>query len=261
MATHQTDVGGNYDEAIMAQVDNIQKEIAEFQSLVSDKMDITCLEGEYSTDDVIYQSKIKDVALNYPHLRKTRGDGNCFYRAFGFAYLEVLISNQVEYDRFKCLASQSKDELVSLGFPSFTIEDFHQVFMETIEGVGKDHSVEELLKTFQDEGLSNYIVVYLRLLTSAQLQKKSDFFENFIEGGRTVKEFCSQEVEPMAKESDHIHIIALTDALGVCVRVVYMDRGGDSSVNLHDFPEDGSTPLVTLLYRPGHYDILYQKQL
>ena len=31
------------------------------------------------------------------------------------------------YYRFKTLASQSKDELVSLGFPSFTIEDFHQV--------------------------------------------------------------------------------------------------------------------------------------
>lgn len=30
-------------------------------------------------------------------------------------------------NRFKTLASQSKDELVSLGFPSFTIEDFHQV--------------------------------------------------------------------------------------------------------------------------------------
>ena len=68
-----------------------------------------------------------------------------------------------------------------------------------------------------------------------------------------------QEVEPMAKESDQIHIIALTDALGVCVRVVYMDRGGNSSVNHHDFPEDGDQPLVNLLYRPGHYDILYQK--
>ena len=65
----------------------------------------------------------------------------------------------------------------------------------------------------------------------------------------------------MAKESDQIHIIALTDALGVCVRVVYMDRGGNQSVNHHDFPEDGSRPLVNLLYRPGHYDILYQKQL
>lgn len=72
--------------------------------------------------------------------------------------------------------------------------------------------------------------------------------------------FSHQEVEPMAKESDQIHIIALTDALGVCVRVVYMDRGGNS-VNHHDFPEDGSRPLVNLLYRPGHYDILYQKQL
>ena len=49
-----------------------------------------------------------------------------------------------------------------------------------------------LFQTFQDEGLSNYIVVYLRLLTSAQLQKKSEFFENFIEGGRTVQEFRSQ---------------------------------------------------------------------
>lgn len=49
-------------------------------------------------------------------------------------------------------------------------------------------------QTFQDEGLSNYIVVYLRLLTSAQLQKKYDFFENFIEGGRTVQEFRSQVI-------------------------------------------------------------------
>lgn len=71
----------------------------------------------------------------------------------------------------------------------------------------------------------------------------------------------SQEVEPMAKESDHIHIIGLTDALGVCVRIEYMDRGGDSSVNHHDFPEDGTKPCVYLIYRPGHYDILYRKEL
>ena len=28
-----------------------------------------------------------------------------------------------------------------------------------------------------------------------------------MEGGRTVAEFCNTEVEPMYKESDHIHII------------------------------------------------------
>lgn len=74
----------------------------------------------------------------------------------------------------------------------------------------------------------------------------------------------------MGEESDHVHITALTDALGLPVRIVYLDRSGASSedsleINHHDFlPESaphaaGSNPsdLLTLLYRPGHYDILY----
>lgn len=65
-----------------------------------------------------------------------------------------------------------------------------------------------------------------------------------------------QEVEPMYKESDHIHIIAMSTALGTGVRVRYMDRGAEKEVTAHDFPE-GATPAVHLLYRPGHYDILY----
>ena len=75
----------------------------------------------------------------------------------------------------------------------------------------------------------------------------------------------------MGEESDHVHIIALSDALGVPVRVVYLDRSscenGSVNVNHHDFVPsalssvggDGSeiNPYITLLYRPGHYDILY----
>jgi ubiquitin thioesterase protein OTUB1 len=60
----------------------------------------------------------------------------------------------------------------------------------------------------------------------------------------------------MYKESDHIHIIALSTALNVGVRVRYMDRGEASEGIAHDFPE-GSHPAIHLLYRPGHYDILY----
>ena len=60
----------------------------------------------------------------------------------------------------------------------------------------------------------------------------------------------------MGKESDHIHIIALTSAIGVSIRIEYMDRQSADHINHHDFPE-GSDPQVYLLYRPGHYDILY----
>nr|XP_006817582.1 PREDICTED: uncharacterized protein LOC102807319 [Saccoglossus kowalevskii] len=70
------------------------------------------------------------------------------------------------------------------------------------------------------------------------------------------RDSSGKEVEPMGKESDHIHIIAITNALGVGVRVEYMDRVSGNEVNHHDFPE-GCQPNVTFLYRPGHYDILY----
>lgn len=53
-------------------------------------------------------------------------------------------------------------------------------------------------------------------------------------------------------------ITALCTALKVGVRVEYMDRGEaeGGQVKAHDFP-DGVKPKVYLLYRPGHYDILY----
>lgn len=134
-------------------------------------------------------------------------------------------------------------------------------FMEVVKRVDPSASASETLgeqlhKVFNDQGYSDYVVVYLRLLTSGKLQEEADFYQNFIEGNFTIEEFRHQEVEPMYKESDHIHIIALCSALGACVRVEYMDRGEGGSVKAHDFPE-GQTPKVFLIYRPGHYDILY----
>uniref|UniRef100_A0A8C8X2K5 ubiquitinyl hydrolase 1 n=1 Tax=Panthera leo TaxID=9689 RepID=A0A8C8X2K5_PANLE len=147
--------------------------------------------------------------------------------------------------------------LVGLGFTEFAVEDFHNTFTDLIEQVEKQTSVADLLASFNGQSTSDYPVVYLRLLTSGYLQRESKFFEHFIEGGRTVKEFCQQEVEPTCKESDHIHIIALAQALGVSIQVEYMDRGEGGTTNPHIFPE-GSEPKVYLLYRPGHYDILYK---
>ena len=44
---------------------------------------------------------------------------------------------------------------------------------------------------------------------------------------------------------------------GVSSWVEGMDRGEGGTTNPHVFPE-GSEPKVYLLYRPGHYDILYK---
>ncbi|XP_058157522.1 ubiquitin thioesterase OTUB1-like [Dasypus novemcinctus] len=252
--------GGNcpaYDEAIVAQQDRIQQEIAVQNPLVSEQLELSVLYKEYAEDDNIYQQKIKDLHRKYSSIRKIRPDGNCFYRAFLFSLLETLLDDMEELQRFKAESAKSREDLVSWGFAELTVEDFHNTFMDLIEQVEEHTSSAKLLTSFNDQSTSDSLVVYLRLLTSGYLQRESEFFQHFMEGGQTVKEFCQQEVEPMCQESDHIHIIALAQALSISIQVEYMDRSEAGTTNPLIIPE-GSEPRVCLLYRPGHYDILYK---
>ena len=152
--------------------------------------------------------------------------------------------------------------MVELGFPQFTVEDFYDTFLDTLDKLKNtpaDNLDQFLTSTFNDQGLSDYLVVFLRLLTSKHLQQNAEFFQNFIDSGKTVSEFCSTEVEPMYQESDNIHVSALVADSGVRIRIVYLDRGGDGlKTSVIDFPEPGSDPDIHLIYRPGHYDILYK---
>ena len=83
------------------------------------------LETEYRPDD-IYAKKVRDLSNKYKSIRRTRPDGNCFFRAFAYAYFEKLLTDKQEYQRFYDIASKCKDNLVNLGFPKFTVEDFHE---------------------------------------------------------------------------------------------------------------------------------------
>ncbi|CAD6232958.1 GSCOCG00007069001-RA-CDS [Cotesia congregata] len=114
----------NQDELILQQQRSIEKEISESIPLIGEKESLKGLEREYE-EDPVYLSKAKVLGEKYSFIRRTRPDGNCFFRAFSYAYLERLINNKEEYDKFRDLAFKSKDNLVALGFPKFTVEDFH----------------------------------------------------------------------------------------------------------------------------------------
>ncbi|KAF8378069.1 hypothetical protein HHK36_029404 [Tetracentron sinense] len=220
----------------------------------------------------------------YAAIRRTRGDGNCFFRSFMFSYLEHILDSQdkAEVDRITAHVEQCKKTLQSLGYADFTFEDFFALFLEQLESVlqgsGNSISHDELVTRSRDQSTTDYVVMFFRFVTSGEIRRRSEFFEPFIMGltNSTVEQFCKSAVEPMGEESDHVHIIALSDALGVPIRVLYLDRSscdtGGVSVNHHDFiPASGDphnaaggssdtiNPIITLLYRPGHYDILYPK--
>jgi ubiquitin thioesterase protein OTUB1 len=241
------------DELIIRQQEGIEKEISARIPLVGAKEDLTQLTEEYAQDPV-YLAKLEELSKTYGHLRRMRPDGNCFFRAFCYRSLETILSKEEQISAFREKIVGSKDTLAAAGFTQFTVDDFYDTFLEVIDKIQAGMTGEELQSLFQEQNFADYLIVYLRILTSAELRLKPDFYSNFIDG-KTLEEFCQLEVEPMFKESDHIHIIALSTVLGIGVRVFYMDRGQGAT---HNFPED-ITPTISLLYKPGHYDILYEK--
>jgi len=246
----------NIDEKIAAQQSQIEKEIAQEQPLISQKFELNVLLDEYQVDDVIYRNKIDELHKSFNFIRKTRGDGNCFFRAFGFAYLENIIGKRDQIEKLKHVVNKCVADLATLGYYSFTVDDFKDVFVDVLDKLDENMTTEGLVSIFCDSGLSDYIVVFLRLMVSCYLQMNSEFFLSFIEDYASIKDFCNHEVEPMYKESDHIHIIALTNVLDVPVSIVYLDRTTEQQkATQHNFPED-SQPFIHLLYRPGHYDII-----
>ena len=123
--------------------------------------------------------------------------------------------------------------------------------------------------------VSNCVVVFLRLVTSARIRTDPNTYSPFLfnpETGEDIepREFCERYVEAVGKEAgkfnqlpyhcssyissfiDHVQITALTRALNMNLEVAYLDGRGDEKVNFVQFfpqpPEEGEDVPV-LLYR------------
>lgn len=247
-------------EGTNKQNEEIEAEVKQTQPLVSEKEPIEALVNFYDArESAEYFQKAKELCSAYESLRRIRGDGNCFYRSLLFAQLENILNNAEERQRFTRLCKDWRQRLLKLGFPEFTTNDFCDWFDELLDDVSQGKVTEEtLFVTLNDDGASNYYVIFFRLITSGYLRENAAQFEGFVEGDRTVEQFCREEIEPMWKDCDHLAIISLTSAIEVSIRIEYMNRSAAPEGGYHhDFIFHEKPPQLYFLYRPGHYDILY----
>eukprot|EP00056_Hartaetosiga_gracilis_P012842 m.206815 g.206815 ORF g.206815 m.206815 type:complete len:150 (+) comp13758_c0_seq4:330-779(+) len=144
-----------------------------------------------------------------------------------------------------------------VGYPEFTTEDFYETAEEEFQKLEKDNGMAELHKSFNDDGISNYIVTYFRIITGAYMKANPDSFQFFIEGGLSIDQFCASQVDPFGVDCEQLQILALTQALNIGVSITYLDRSAGDEPHSHAMPE-GAEEKVCVLYRPGHYDVLYK---
>ncbi|KAM5538858.1 hypothetical protein V8D89_007580 [Ganoderma adspersum] len=204
-------------------------------------------------------------------IRRARGDGDCFYRALAFAYVENILNSSdsmLAASSALSVLEATVPQLENVGFQRLVFEDFYDCLAGLINQIinpvnNRLLTIDLLLEAFNSPEVSNSIVVFLRLLTSAEIKTNPDYAAFLLhpETGEQMdpESFCNNFVEAVGKEADHVQMNALATALKVNVNIAYLDghdqHGQVSFVPFQNAPFTVIEP-VNLLYRPGHYDIL-----
>ena len=237
-----------------AQLEAIEREIRDTQSLTSEKLPLLALRTLYH-ENSNFKKGVEYLSLSYRDLRRVRGDGNCFYRALLYGMCESLLIRPLERERITTLIQNSLDSVVLCGYERFTLEAFHDELVDLLQNL-KESTLHATLN--EENATSDYATWYFRILCAAHLKSDPDRFVHFLEYP-DLPEFCSREVEPMGKEADMVQVLALAEVLQISVLIEYLDgRDFQDKLTQHQFGPPEAKTKVTLLYRPGHYDILYR---
>ncbi|EEY16202.1 ubiquitin thioesterase OTUB1 [Verticillium alfalfae VaMs.102] len=214
----------------------------------------------------------------YSHYRPVQGDGNCGWRAIGFSYFEHLVfaGDPDKMSQELARLTSLNNYIANVG--GYDFELFEDMVHETLslikdlaDVVTDSATAMALLMTrFNDAQCSNAIVYHLRLLAGSWLKGNSNDFEPFLVGSGGLLQWCNENIEVPDREIDHIGITLLANILlkpiGFVLEITYLDRTPGSQANVYRLPEEATGqdpanlgPIIYLLYRPAHYDILYHK--
>lgn len=134
--------------------------------------------------------------------------------------------------------------------------------MEEVQRVCADDATEKdlLARVGQDKETSDYCVMFIRFFLATILLENADTMISFVPDATNMREYVRREIEPMNTESEELSLIAFSH-VGVSFKVEYLDQSGaPNSTNFHVFRPPGASeadPIAfTLLFRPGHFDVL-----
>ncbi|EGE00523.1 ubiquitin thiolesterase [Trichophyton tonsurans CBS 112818] len=141
-------------------------------------------------------------------------------------------------------------------------EHLYEIFVDATEELLKsvaeqiaNNNQDEtfIVDAFNNEWNSNAIITHFRL--------NRERYEAFLP--MPIEQYCSRTVDTVRTEIDEIGLQALVDgvieASGFDVQILYLDRSQGDQVNAHQLTPQRTDSLgvIKLLYRPGHYDLLY----
>lgn len=195
--------------------------------------------------------------------------------AIGFSYFEKLIDSGDQ-----ALIEGEVARLMSFGHMLATVgqydyfddwsEYMFTLLREIAESMGNPAVAHLLLlQRWNDNEVTSNIIYYMRLLAGTFLKANAATYDPFIPDGGGIQSYCRTTIEIPNREIEQLGIIALVNMLlkpvNFFLEIAYLDRSPGAQVNQYRFPEEANGqdpsslgPIIYLLYRPDHYDILYR---
>ncbi|KAJ5592462.1 Ovarian tumor otubain [Penicillium hordei] len=235
--------------------------------LVSTKQSSHSIALDYSNADPTLATKTNALAITHPECRIMKGDGNCGWRAVAFGYFETLFALrdtlriEAEIRRMKSLTTLLERVGLSDSIYEIFVDATEDVLSRTqaaIQNGAQDESF--LVEAFNEGYCSDAIITHFRILTSAWMKLNPNRYQAFLP--MPLNQYCSSRIDPVKTEIDEVGLQALIDGViegsGFGVEILYLDRSEGDVVTPHQLSSNspnGAT--IRLLYRPGHYDLLY----
>ncbi|XBI51735.1 hypothetical protein VPH35_034216 [Triticum aestivum] len=179
-------------------------------------------------------SFVQILCQRYVHFRRTRGDGNYFYRAFFFSYLENLgqmQDSQAEVTRLMEHVAVSRQNFCRLKWEKAYFlnpeEYFSSVVSELnhlVNSVANGLSSDVLYKRSLEEIMPLRIISLLRLLAETEIRTREADYKSFIPEKMNVHQYCYKEVRPLDVKPTMLAMRALTYALGIPLRLEILGR-------------------------------------
>ncbi|KAI0475863.1 peptidase C65 Otubain-domain-containing protein [Xylariaceae sp. FL0804] len=216
--------------------------------------------------DPIYIAKTSALPQTYSHYRPIQGDGNCGWRAIAFAYFEVLVRsgdvNQLQDERLR-LAKLNE----GIAGGEDLVEETDVLFDDLAAAmVGGGDPNDILFARFNDDDIARYLVYHHRLLAAARLRAAPDEYRHFLT--EDIESYVQGTVMPLDREIEDICVTMIAEILlkpaRIGLGIVYLDRSAGTEANTIPMTDNWEETSVLgrniyLLYRPGHYDILYRE--
>ncbi len=196
------------------------------------------------------------------------------------------------YNELLSVVESSCEALLAQGHSEYTVPDFKDAMVEFL--LALPSWSHDALIAFLNTDDSTWVVYYTRLLASLYIRSHPEEYTPIVLGlhpecaaqDDVLKAYVTAHVEPASVDADQPAIAALVAQTGIRLEVAYLNAqpqqgaaaaagsgggigpvsgGADTSdePTMHTFqPPMGAPgpPLVSLLYRPGHYDVLYSNQ-